>query len=68
MKGQLLACDVHLHFSNGQPGYTTSISEMDKPRDKEHAITLAKLNAGAKGWDMRYCDDVTVTGIVLSRK
>lgn len=65
---KFLSCDVHLHFSNGQPGYTCHVGEVDKARDKDHAITLAKLNAGAKGWDMRYCDDAFVTGLTVSRK
>lgn len=64
----LLSCDVTLYFSNGQPGFTCHVGEVDKPRDKEHAITLAKLNAGAKGWDMRFCDEAVVTGILMSRK
>lgn len=64
----LLSCDVTLLFSNGQPGYTCQISEADKPRDKEHAITLAKLNASAKGWDIKFCDEAIVSGMVMSRK
>lgn len=65
---RVLSCDVHLHFDNGQPSYTCYIGEADRASDKKHAIRLAKLNAQAKGWDIRHCDEAVVTGLIVSRK
>lgn len=54
--------DITLRFDNGQPGYTCHIGEIDKPRDADHAVTLAKLNASAKGWDVKHCDEIFIIG------
>lgn len=56
------SCDVTMRFSNGQPAKTVFIGHDRKARDKEHAIELAKLDTGAKGWDMRRCDSIETTG------
>ena len=55
------SCDVHLYF-HGQPGRTLHIGEDRKARDREHAISLAKLDTQAKGWDLKKLDEVVVTG------
>jgi hypothetical protein len=56
--------DITLRFSNGQPSKTVFIGEDRKARDAQHAVTLAKLDTSAKGWDMRYCDEVFIVGEV----
>lgn len=52
------SCDVTLYF-NGQPGVTKFI---DRAKDKDHAISLAKLDAQARGWDLKKLVEVHTSG------
>lgn len=54
--------DITLRFDNGQPSYTIHIGTDRKARDAEHAVTLAKLDVSARGWDIKHCDEVFIVG------
>lgn len=58
IKVKTYSCDVTLYF-NGQPNVTRFI---DRARDVEHAINLAKLDAQAKGWDLKKLSEVHTSG------
>ncbi len=52
------SADIVLYF-RGQPSKQQYIGHA---RDREHAITLAKMNAQAAGWDLNKLDEVLVLG------
>lgn len=52
------SCDVTLYF-NGQPNVTKFI---ERARDEHHAITIAKLDAQARGWDLKKLAEVHTSG------
>lgn len=52
------SCDVTLYFT-GQPNVTKFIS---LAKDKDHAIRLAKLDAQARGWDLKKLSEVHTSG------
>lgn len=55
------SCDVVLYFFH-QPSKQVYIGPDRKARDEQHAVELAKLDAGSKGWDLRKLNEVVIIG------
>lgn len=55
------SCDVVMYFV-GQPKFQAYIGPDRKAKTPEHAVALAKLDAQAKGWDLKRLDEVQVVG------